>query len=328
MGKKSRQKKERRQQREAGKSLATQVRQGMGVGSLPIAVTDAVPAVYLDRMTDFVAQQAVAEYRQLSNEQKQGAIERIAGMVHATNPEPTEVIDQIALAIIDEAKRGNREVRDRLSLPLFGPHTRECGECRACCVVVATGELGKPYYADCEHLCMDPAKGGCGIYEQRPLECRTYECLWLMGMLGTDDRAMRPDNLGLLFNMDTNAQGLWLEVMESRPGLIQGFADSDEEAAKLSDLVNSIVETMTDKFQTTVAGVRFYPFNSVVGLAFEVNRSKYRFHPAMQESRGFLGRDDFIYYSAMPIEDLGATPSLPVGQSSGAVASQYGTITG
>jgi hypothetical protein len=54
---------------------------------------------------------------------------------------------------------------------------RECGDCTLCCKVMAIEELAKPVSSWCPHC-----KPGCGcrIYANRPAECRTFSCLWLV----------------------------------------------------------------------------------------------------------------------------------------------------
>lgn len=69
---------------------------------------------------------------------------------------------------------------------------RDCGTCSACCTALAVHKLDKPTYTPCVHQCGD----GCGIYNQRPGACRDFQCLWLQGHLGEEDR---PDKLGVIF---------------------------------------------------------------------------------------------------------------------------------
>jgi hypothetical protein len=57
---------------------------------------------------------------------------------------------------------------------------RECGDCTLCCKVMAIEELAKPAGAWCRHC--KPGRG-CLIYADRPPECRSFSCLWLV-----DDR--------------------------------------------------------------------------------------------------------------------------------------------
>lgn len=54
---------------------------------------------------------------------------------------------------------------------------RECGSCTLCCKVMGITELQKPRGTWCKH-CL-PRKG-CGIYETRPTECRSFFCGWLL----------------------------------------------------------------------------------------------------------------------------------------------------
>ena len=57
---------------------------------------------------------------------------------------------------------------------------RACGDCSLCCKVMAIDKLEKPAASWCRHC--KPGQG-CLIYERRPAECRSFNCLWL-----TDDR--------------------------------------------------------------------------------------------------------------------------------------------
>ncbi len=75
------------------------------------------------------------------------------------------------------------------------------GECTECCDVVAVDELGKPHYARCPHL-----RANCGIYETRPSSCKTWRCVWNMGLFG-DRPDWRPDKLGLLFGLNSAGKG-------------------------------------------------------------------------------------------------------------------------
>lgn len=61
---------------------------------------------------------------------------------------------------------------------------RECGSCTLCCKVMSVPEIGKAENAWCVH-CLP--SGGCKIYQDRPGECRTFNCGWLMDeSLGED----------------------------------------------------------------------------------------------------------------------------------------------
>src|SRR5579872_4156139 len=77
-----------------------------------------------------------------------------------------------------------------------GLHTgRTCGECTACCTVLAVVELHKPARWACDHV----ACSGCQTYETRPSACRDFHCLWLRGAVAGDE-SHRPDKLGVMFD--------------------------------------------------------------------------------------------------------------------------------
>ena len=96
---------------------------------------------------------------------------------------------------------------------------RECGDCTACCTVLAIVELQKPQRRACDHLC----RSGCGIYATRPASCREFHCLWLRGALDADE-ALRPDRLGVMFDYFVVASSgeSHLIAIELWPGALAG----------------------------------------------------------------------------------------------------------
>jgi hypothetical protein len=72
---------------------------------------------------------------------------------------------------------------------------RDCGECTACCTVLAVSELNKPARWSCDHASCH----GCRVYDARPASCRDFNCLWLRGVMDSD-LALRPDRLGVMFD--------------------------------------------------------------------------------------------------------------------------------
>ncbi|MFB9269103.1 hypothetical protein ACFFWD_39355 [Bradyrhizobium erythrophlei] len=57
---------------------------------------------------------------------------------------------------------------------------RQCGDCTLCCKVMAIEELAKSANAWCPHC--KPGRG-CQIYTNRPAECRSFACGWLVNEL-------------------------------------------------------------------------------------------------------------------------------------------------
>jgi hypothetical protein len=75
-----------------------------------------------------------------------------------------------------------------------------CGECVMCCewLDIETEGLSKKAGALCEHC----TGGGCGIYQTRPVLCRTFFCGWrLIPQLGPD---WRPDRSGVMILLVTS----------------------------------------------------------------------------------------------------------------------------
>ncbi len=101
---------------------------------------------------------------------------------------------------------------------------RECGECRACCVVLGfeahpdEAPFRKPHGTPCPHL----IQIGCGIYSERPPVCRRFQCGWIQAT--NLPEALRPDRCGVLFCTNDNAYGDGYAVYayELRPGAAEG----------------------------------------------------------------------------------------------------------
>jgi len=53
---------------------------------------------------------------------------------------------------------------------------RACGTCTLCCKVIAVADFDKPPGVWCPHCVRGK---GCGIYETRPTDCRTFFCEWM-----------------------------------------------------------------------------------------------------------------------------------------------------
>ena len=79
---------------------------------------------------------------------------------------------------------------------------RSCGTCTACCDAVGVEDIKKPEFTPCKHLC----GSGCGIYRDRPEQCRTYLCAW-KAVWTPNDESWRPDNLGVIFDVHTEGLG-------------------------------------------------------------------------------------------------------------------------
>ena len=78
---------------------------------------------------------------------------------------------------------------------------RECGECTLCCKVMAIEQLAKPASSWCPHC--KPGRG-CRIYPERPDECRSFNCMWLVN--GHLDERWRPSKSKLV--LTTSEDGI------------------------------------------------------------------------------------------------------------------------
>ena len=92
---------------------------------------------------------------------------------------------------------------------------RECGSCDICCTVIAVPELNKPKYEQCRHVC----SAGCGIYEERPKDCRSWKCAWLSGMFLEEER---PDKIKVIAYPTTRAPKTMVAVSTDGEPLGEG----------------------------------------------------------------------------------------------------------
>lgn len=69
--------------------------------------------------------------------------------------------------------------------------TRKCSPCAMCCTLERIDAVEKPRNKTCKHL---GAANMCGIYEDRPAQCRSFHCMWLTDE--TMPEALQPHKIG------------------------------------------------------------------------------------------------------------------------------------
>ena len=91
---------------------------------------------------------------------------------------------------------------------------RKCGECRMCCKHVYAAERGtiegEPYefihYPGtwCIHVLLNHSEKGCKLHDtpRKPIACRTFACLWLLGFGDEEDR---PDKIYVIGSVEPRA---------------------------------------------------------------------------------------------------------------------------
>lgn len=89
---------------------------------------------------------------------------------------------------------------------------RACGDCALCCKVLGITALAKPMGVWCPH-CREGRD--CGIYEERPAECRAFYCGWLTTP-GLDD-SWRPRAAGLVLAYELGGARIAAYVDPGRP---------------------------------------------------------------------------------------------------------------
>lgn len=92
---------------------------------------------------------------------------------------------------------------------------KSCGSCTLCCKVLGIAALQKPHGTWCKHC--TPGKG-CGIYPDRPEECKTFLCMWLLDpVLGPE---WKPDRSKIVLNVAPTGNGI---VIRCDPGYPQAW---------------------------------------------------------------------------------------------------------
>ena len=105
---------------------------------------------------------------------------------------------------------------------------RSCGECTMCCKLLDVVALAKPAGSWCAHCA--PGRG-CGIYEGRPGECRSFRCGWLVDeKLGEE---WRPSRSRIMLVSEAGSNRIAAHVDPARPdawrrapfhGVLRGWA--------------------------------------------------------------------------------------------------------
>jgi hypothetical protein len=120
---------------------------------------------------------------------------------------------------------------------------RECGDCYECCVRVPVHAFNKPKDKGCEYLNIIQPCGACGIYSERPSECKTYTCSWLEGRVPVE---LRPKESGILLEsarFDWNGRRIYILLgFVYQPGAITRYRKQLEAAA-----VNGVVIGLADE---------------------------------------------------------------------------------
>ena len=107
---------------------------------------------------------------------------------------------------------------------------RECGECTVCCTALTVPSLEKPKQKECDHLCGDGS--GCGIYRERPRECKEFQCLWTQGTLSKNHR---PDRIGIMAYYVDSQFGETLLITETIPNAYNENPLAKDEIIKVAE---------------------------------------------------------------------------------------------
>lgn len=72
---------------------------------------------------------------------------------------------------------------------------KECGSCTLCCKLLETHDIPSEIGIYCQHCASD---SGCTIHDERPEECRIYQCMW--SQMEHTAEELRPDRCGIIFD--------------------------------------------------------------------------------------------------------------------------------
>lgn len=89
---------------------------------------------------------------------------------------------------------------------------RSCEGCTMCCKLLSIEALNKPRLQWCTHCNVGT---GCNIYEERPSECRTFNCGYLI--VAQFGEHWRPANSRMVISLATNANRMVVYVDADRP---------------------------------------------------------------------------------------------------------------
>jgi hypothetical protein len=87
-----------------------------------------------------------------------------------------------------------------------------CGSCTMCCKLLGIGGdefRSEPFRKPAGEWCPHCAIGqGCKVYAERPATCRSFQCLYLQGMLRGEPLPpdFRPDRCGVVISPTTDGQ--------------------------------------------------------------------------------------------------------------------------
>ena len=89
---------------------------------------------------------------------------------------------------------------------------RGCSGCTMCCKLLSVEELNTPPLSWCPH-CI--TKSGCGIYDERPTECRQFYCEYLLDAALGDH--WKPSRCKMVVVLEDYANALVIHTDPSRP---------------------------------------------------------------------------------------------------------------
>jgi len=92
----------------------------------------------------------------------------------------------------------------------------DCGKCTMCCKLMGVVELDKPKHTQCNHCQIGV---GCKIYNDRPISCREFKCIWLQTQATNKSLPlqMRPDKSKVVLHTTPDEKALVAKVDPNYP---------------------------------------------------------------------------------------------------------------
>jgi hypothetical protein len=111
------------------------------------------------------------------------------------------------------SEQDDHQIARALYAKLQPARTRACGSCTLCCKLIEVTELEKPQHSWCKHC--KPGKG-CGNYEARPSDCRTFYCGWMADLSFGDE--WRPDRAKFIMTFEPGTDRMYIVCDAGFPG--------------------------------------------------------------------------------------------------------------
>ena len=135
---------------------------------------------------------------------------------------------------------------------LLVPETRDCVDCQQCCIIYKIDGIDKKARENCPFL---NAGVGCKDYDNRPIDCRNFECTWINGYGAEEDN---PNICGVLIMKRRSnlmhegkrllyiASEVWEGAFKSKEGFsaMSRFCEETDQTIIMMDFTNQRIVSL------------------------------------------------------------------------------------